>query len=95
MAESLQWIQPLILLLALGTVIMLTLKQARELKRFQEEAYKREKIVTIIECGDSKVEREFKEGDYIGKSIECWEGATGIIVGIYALREEKDKARSK
>ncbi len=89
------WIQPLLLLIALGTVILLTLKQARELKRLEDSASS-ERIVTLVRCGDSTREREFKEGDYIGKTVDECNGQ-GVIVGIYAYRQEKGdkKGRAK
>lgn len=92
MPEDVAWIQPLLLMIALGVVIMMTLKQARELKKLQEGASAKEKVLTLIECGGGqKREREFREGDYIGKRVnECGEGE-GLIVGIYAVKEEQRK----
>ncbi|MCE4602970.1 MAG: hypothetical protein F7B18_07295 [Desulfurococcales archaeon] len=96
MAEDVTWIQPLLLMIALGTVIMLTLKQARELKKLQEASNSKEKIITLIDCNGEKKERDFKEGDYIGKRVEECSDGDGIIIGIYAVKEEaKDKAKTK
>ncbi len=93
MAEDVTWIQPLLLMIALGTVIMLTLKQARDLKKLQEGTGSKEKIITLIDCGEGRKERDFKEGDYIGKQVD--ECLNGVIVGIYAVKEEKGKTKAK
>ncbi len=82
------WIQPILILITLGIVIMLTLRQASELKRLQESANIRPKIITVIDCGGERKERDFKEGDYVGLVIpECGGEKKGLIVGIYAVEQ--------
>jgi hypothetical protein len=86
---TLDWLQPLLLIVMLMAVIALTLKQATELRRMQEQASRKTKTLTIIDCGDSgKVERSFKEGDYVGKRVgDCQEGE-GLIIAIYTVEEK-------
>jgi len=86
---TLEWLQPLLLIVMLMAVIALTLRQATELRRMQEQAAKKTKTLTIIDCGgQGRVERSFKEGDYVGKRVgECKEGE-GLIVAIYTVEEK-------
>ena len=86
---SLEWLQPLLLIVMLMAIIALTLRQASELRRMQEQASRKTKTLTIINCGESgRVERAFKEGDYVGKRVdECKEGE-GLIEAIYAVEEK-------
>ncbi len=83
-----EWIQPILILVTLGIVIMLTLRQASELRRLQESANIRPKIITVIDCNGERRERDFREGDYVGLTTpECSGGSEGIIIGIYAIEQ--------
>ncbi|MEB3779400.1 MAG: hypothetical protein GSR85_04125 [Desulfurococcales archaeon] len=91
---NLEWIQPILILVTLGIVIMLTLRQASELRKLQESANIRPKIITVIDCNGERRERDFKEGDYVGLSTsECSGGSEGVIVGIYAIEQAPPKKK--
>ncbi|MEB3788227.1 MAG: hypothetical protein GSR78_05670 [Desulfurococcales archaeon] len=78
--NELAWVQPLVILVTLVAVIMVTLKQMKELKEMGQD--KPRKIVTIVDCGETEIRRDFKEGDYIGaRTDEC---PDGVIRAIYA-----------
>ncbi|MCE4612426.1 MAG: hypothetical protein F7C07_01145 [Desulfurococcales archaeon] len=86
---SLEWLQPLLLIVMLMAIIALTLRQASELRRMQEQASKKTKTLTIINCGDSgRVERSFKEGDYVGKRVSECKNGEGLIEAIYTIEEK-------
>ena len=84
------WLQSLLILLSLGAVIYLTIKQARDVMKLTEET--QEKIYTEIRCGSDIIKRDFREGDYVGAITDECEG--GRIVGIYAVAPQEE-GRSK
>ena len=89
--NELSWIQPLVILVTLIAVIMVTLKQMKELKEMGQE--KPRKILTIIDCGETEIRRDFKEGDYIGaKTDEC---PDGVIKAIYVEEQQATDAKKK
>jgi LPXTG-motif cell wall-anchored protein len=88
------WFQILGIILASILAFYLMFKQAKEVEEMQKRIHSRVKRVTIIQCGDSKrIERPFKEGDFVGKEVEC-DTTRGVITGIYAEVEEA-KRKSK
>lgn len=86
------WMQSLLLLLFIGLAIALAIQQARELKKMQLPVKK--KVYTIIKCGDKEETREFHEGDYVGKKVEC-NDETGLITKIYAVYPENQSGSGR
>ena len=96
MAEAVPgWLQSIAIILALGLTIYLVLRQAREVEELQRRLHRKVKRVTVVECGGSRLERGFQEGDYVGKAVECSGGSTGRIIGIYAFDPEEERARER
>lgn len=91
----LRWIQPIFFIIILGLTIALMLKQASEMRRLEEAAARRREFVTIVSCGSKEVRRSFEEGDYVGKNVDCGEGAKGIIKGIIVKEEKVQEKKSK
>ena len=85
------WLQSLLILLSLGAVIYLTIKQARDVMKLAEET--QERIYTEIRCGSDVIKREFREGDYVGAATDECEG--GRIVGIYAVTPQGEERAKK
>ena len=91
----LRWLQPIFFIIILGLTIALMLKQASEMRRLEEAASRRREFITILECGSKEVRRGFKEGDYVGKQVECEEGVSGIVKGIVVREEKTQEKKSK
>ncbi|MCE4621935.1 MAG: hypothetical protein F7B19_01300 [Desulfurococcales archaeon] len=83
-----EWMQSILLLIFIGLAIALALQQTKELKRLQMPSKKR--VYSIVKCGDKETQREFREGDYIGKKVECGE-QEGLITKIYAIYPKTGK----
>lgn len=77
------WMQSILLLIFIGLAIALALQQTKELRRLQLPSKK--KVYSVIQCGEREVTREFAEGDYVGRKVECDESAEGLITKIYAI----------
>lgn len=90
---GLEWVQGLLFIVIVVLTLILVLRQVAEAKSMQGQSQER-RFYTIIDCGGKRVTREYREGDYVGKSVEgeCG-GAAGYIVGIYAEEAEKPKSR--
>ncbi|MCE4619196.1 MAG: hypothetical protein F7C37_07140 [Desulfurococcales archaeon] len=90
MATSLfpEWMQSILLLIFIGLAIALALQQTKELKKLQMPT--RKKVYTIVRCGEKETRRDYKEGDYVGKKVECQDGV-GLITKIYAIYPKTDK----
>jgi len=80
--------QSILLLIFIGLAIALALQQTKELKKLQMPTKK--KVYTIVKCGEKESRREYREGDYIGKKVECQEGE-GLITKIYAIYPKTEK----
>lgn len=84
--------QAILLFIVLIVVVVLTIRQANELKRISY-MQKRPKFVTVEDCNGMVSTRDYKEGDFVGL-VEgpCDnDGNLRRIVGIYAITEEKKK----
>jgi len=84
--------QAILLFIVLIVVVLLTIRQANELKRISY-MQKRPKFVTVEDCNGMVSTRDYKEGDFVGL-VEgpCDnDGNLRRIVGIYAITEEKKK----
>lgn len=87
---SLEWLQMILVLLALGAAIYLLLRQATELTVRRE--LKITKAYTVEACGDNIEKRDYKEGDYVGMiSSTCPDGTPKRVIGIY-VEELQQKA---
>ncbi|MCE4607621.1 MAG: hypothetical protein F7B61_01505 [Caldisphaeraceae archaeon] len=84
--------QAVLLFIVLIVVVLLTIRQANELKRISY-MQKRPKFVTVEDCNGMVSTRDYKEGDFVGL-VEgpCDnDGNLRKIIGIYAITEEKKK----
>ncbi len=90
------WLQAIIMMALIASIIAFALQQAGELKKIQERARRKPKIIVEVDC-NGKVERKpYGEGDYVGKTIQCPSGeGSGVIVKIYAEEEEREKQSRK
>ena len=88
------WFQSVMILVFLLITIYLVIQQANEMKKIQERARKKSKIITVIDCGGEKQERPFREGDFVGATAGCREGVEGRITTIYAIEEKEEGKRS-
>lgn len=86
--------QAILLLVILVVVIFLTIRQANELRKMTE-MQKRPKFVTVEDCNGMVTTREFRQGDFVGLIEGTCDnnGNPRRIVGIYAIKEEKQKNR--
>ncbi len=90
--SPMEWIQPLLFLLIIGAAILIILKQTRDLKMMEQRARTKKVYYTLVECGDKTVKREFREGDFVGKTTnECEGGGEGFIVSIYVEEQQEGK----
>ena len=90
--NPMEWLQPLLFLLIIGTAILIILKQTRDLKMMEQRARTKKVYYTLVECGDKTVKREFREGDFVGKTTnECEGGMEGFIVSIYVEEQQEGK----
>jgi hypothetical protein len=90
----LEWLQPLLFLVLVGFTVFLVVKQSRDLRRLEEKASSRKRYVTVIDCGGSRVEREFREGDHVGARVPECGGREGVIAAIY-VEEVKGGSRGE
>lgn len=79
---SLEWIQMILVLLAIGAALFLLMKQVTEVS--SRKTIKVTKAYTLEACGDKVERRDHKEGDYVGMvSSTCPDGTPKRVVGIY------------
>ena len=92
-SNPLDWIQPLLLMVIVGILLLLVLKQTMELSRVRGEFAKARRVYTVTACGDKMEVRPFKEGDYVGLILgECGEGLQARVVGIYVEEAPQEKS---
>ena len=89
------WIQSIAVILAVAATIYLVIRQAKELEDIQRRLQRRVRRVTIVECGGKRSERPYRQGDYVGAAVECQDGSTGRITGIYTVDEERERLKKK
>ena len=89
------WIQSIAIILAVAATIYLIIRHARELEEIQRRLHRQVKRTTIIECGGKRSERPYRQGDYVGATIQCQDGSTGRITGIYTIDEERERLKKK
>ena len=67
------------------TILMLLLfRQMYESRKAIEASRIQRKLVTVEECNGERKERDYREGDYVGKVVgECKEGKRLVITGFY------------
>ncbi|MEN2999872.1 MAG: hypothetical protein ABDH61_04790 [Acidilobaceae archaeon] len=93
MNNFMDWLQPLLVLLLLGTLLFILLRQSMELSRSSAMG-KATKAFTLEACGDKVEKREFKEGDYVGLVTGSCEGGAKRIVGIYVEEVQEPQKRA-
>jgi hypothetical protein len=88
--------QAILLLVVLIIVILLTFRQANELRKMTD-MQKRPKFVTVEDCNGMITTRDFRQGDFVGLIEGPCDNNGNIrkIVGIYAVKEEKQKKGSR
>ncbi len=92
--NPLEWLQPLLLMLIIGLLLLLLLRQTIELSKAREAQARMKRVVTLIACGDKVESRPFKEGDYVGLLLgDCGEGRQARIIGIYVEEVPPEKPR--
>jgi hypothetical protein len=87
MADASSTLQILGVIIAGILAIYLLYKQAKEMEEMQKRLRQKPKLITVLSCKGRRVERMFKEGDYVGKKEPCNE-EEGRIIAIYAEVEE-------
>ena len=84
------WLQAIIMMALIASIIAFALQQAGELKKIQERARRKPKIIVEVVCNGKKEMKPYGEGDYVGKTIPCPSGeGTGTIIKIYAEEEQE------
>jgi hypothetical protein len=92
-SNPLEWLQPLLLMLLIGVLLLLLLRQTMELSRMRE-AVRITRVLTLVACDDKVEQRPFKEGDYVGLIVgECGEGKQARIIGIYVEEVPVEKSK--
>ena len=92
-SNLLDWIQPLLLIVIVGILLLFVLKQTMELSRVRGEFMKTRRVYTVTACGDKVEVRPFKEGEYVGLVLgECGEGLQARVVGIYVEEAPPEKS---
>jgi len=90
---GLEWIQGLLFIVMVVLTLILVMKHMADARSLQSQPVER-RFYTVVDCGDRRVTREYREGDYVGKTVEGDCGETpGYIVGIYAEEPEKPRSR--
>jgi len=90
--SPLDWLQPLILMIVVGLLLLLVLRQTMELSRARGELMKVRRVYTVTACGDKIEVRPFKEGDYVGLILgDCGDGKQARVIGIY-VEETRERA---
>ncbi|MCE4620924.1 MAG: hypothetical protein F7B95_00605 [Desulfurococcales archaeon] len=94
MAEEVgSWLQFIMVLVGIGALALLTLRQASSMKRMLEPKPE-PKYYTVERCGDKEFKRSFQQGDYVGKVTgECEGGQPKVIVAIYSEEQPVPKRK--
>ncbi len=93
--ESSAALQAIAVILASGLAVYLMVKQAKEMEEMQKRLNTSVRRVTVLSLPDGKkIERPYRDGDYVGKKVETEQGEA-YIIGIYAERDSGEKKRRK
>ncbi|MCX8195638.1 MAG: hypothetical protein N3F67_00915 [Acidilobaceae archaeon] len=87
-----EWLQPLLVLLILGALFFLLLRQTLELSRVR--GVRAVAGYTLEACGDRVERREFREGDYVGLVTGSCEGGPKRIIGIFVEEVGEQQRRA-
>jgi len=86
------WLQFIMVLVGVGALVLLSLRQASSVRRMMEPLGE-PKYYTVERCGDREFTRKFEPGDYVGKVTGECEGGVKIVVAIYSEDIQQPKGK--